>query len=80
MSVGLEREAGAHGQCAMGEALFCFEIANEFAASAFRQFGLRKLDVGGLEVGIDVCCGGLFTDYEDLGVGDREGQDQEACE
>jgi hypothetical protein len=61
----------------MREALFCFKVANEFAASAFAEFAAGEFDVGGFEVGGDVCGGGFFADYEDLGARHWEGQRQE---
>ena len=52
----------------MRKALLCFEIADEFAATAFGELCVGERDVGGSEVGGDVGGGGFFADDEDLGM------------
>jgi hypothetical protein len=68
LSVGLERDAGADWKSAMSEALFGFKIANQLAATAFRELSVGQRHVGWGEIGGDVCGGGFFAYGEDLGV------------
>ncbi len=79
LTVRLKRNSCAYREGAVGEALLCFEIANELAAAAFGEFCLWKLNAGGGEVGGDAVGGGFFADDEDLGTHGRERQGQEAC-
>ena len=57
----------------MREALLGLEVANQLAAAAFCELSFRKRNMGGGEVGGDVCSGGLFAYHEDLGMRGREG-------
>ncbi len=69
LAVGLEREARTHGQGAVGEALFGLQIAHQLALAALAELSAGKREMGGGELGIHVCGGGLFADHEDLSAG-----------
>jgi hypothetical protein len=73
LSIRLKGNAGADWKGAMREALLGFQVANQFAATAFTELSLRQRNVSWGEICGNVSGCGFFADSEDLGMRRREG-------